>query len=1656
MSRALAEIGIGAALIGLDFLLPGVGIALSSSMQSFLISTGASMVLTGVGTLMQGQPQGGIAAASRNAIQPWNVIYGRAKIGGTIIYLEETGDDNKYLHMVIVLACHSCESVDTLLFDNQPVLLDGSGNSYSPTQQQINITTISRTNGVVTVTLTSPLTVQIDGQQLQIANVSDHSFNGIYQVTITGAQSFTYICGGNDGSSSGGYVKTTLPDYADKVHMEVLLGNHSSTFGGLIANSNGLWTAQHLLMGRTAVYIQLHYNDTIFANGLPNIAFILRGKNDIFDPRTNDYAYTENAALCIADFLAHPQFGFDCVYGTEIPIIPLISAANICDEAMPLAQGGTEARYTCNGTFTLARKRGEILQNLLTSCGGRLIFSSGKFTIVPAAWIGPSVTVGEGSGVSVPSSTDSTNMLINADGLVVNAYNNQAGRGDYFDQASGTSEGQFLLALGLLDAYSATSNPSALTLANKLLGPIIPVMYRGKQPPSAVTRTDSWAPHWLFTVKGPITSCKIHYDRLFAFTSGVAIIPDGGFSTVLKSTAPAFATTGVHVRTMLAGTSGVYNATSSTTILSEQDVPGLMFNTHPKAILPGDPHDSGNQASPMVNNAVDSLGRYAGDTQIANGVGLFSLALTGSFIVTQPGNITFAAYVNSTYIIGVKGASYVSGDRYIGSYTNTPFENYSVLAGLLDLGVWNSEKQGAWGALSIFTLNFPAMGIYPYEIGFAAGLFHEKQFCLLANNTAIPLVNEADVVSLVANGQVHNVFQACSAGFQLLWQNPYSVLKSGTSYPIASAVYDVGSNGTVVTLTDTSVNGSLGIIYSTHDGPSIPISTPYEAWPDWRALDAGEIDAACDTFNWGLRTFQQAAAITGDPLWKAAATATAAQMTLAYAEDDQRDWIARSWSGDPFSDGARFQYSSRAPTPSFSCDTRGNVIIDFNGTFFPGESQYGEASVGDVYASGDSTEILVGSSIAMMLGVFIDVTNQTPYNDLNRYRAALTLSGNGQQTFTLTLASFENNAGTTLAAGSPVYAVGIDDANPAPHTLTLGYIRQLPNVSMRYAPGGFIPFTSNYQNGIQISWRGPAYAGYQSPWAIKQLGNETNVGINVQFLADSQSHYSSMTGQGTGPFAPVYIPDRKDSVTYGSGDTWTWSGPDPNTKWGGYQYRPLKELAYLILACTGSESYYSLAVSITNNFLSWLDSHWTSGGPPTDYVEGAAQTNGDEPHFAAQILHTALLMDTAVRPNGNASGTINSTYSSLITKAFNYLGTLYRTSGTMAGTFSPDVANLLWFGFWHGEIMRALAYLIGWSTRIGDSVKLAQAELWINGMSTYAGIAQPPTATRPARALADVVGGFQWKQTVSSRDLFNGVKGVYVSPANKWEQADIPPYAQDEKHGYSNGPASAFHDANLAQDLGQRLWKDIQLPFTISSATAQRLCKIELMKCRQQGTGTFPFSMRMYQITALDVVAFTLPALGWVQKLFEISNFRLTYNKQNQSGKEAVLLGTELDLQETDPNLYDWSVTEELTPQGYQQSVLPDTTHPEPPVALTLTSGSSTVVTGADGLKRSRVMVTWSPPPDAYVMQGGHIEIQYQIDGDSAWTGLAKVDPVITTYYITAVNDGEQINVQIRSVNCAGYPSDWVQAGPETVSDTFSTITTQALPSTVSVNGVSI
>ncbi len=159
----------------------------------------------------------------------------------------------------------------------------------------------------------------------------------------------------------------------------------------LLANSP-LWTNTHKLSGCAYVVLSLRYGPDVYPNGIPNITFILKGKNDIFDPRDSSTGYTANPALCIRDYLTNDYFGLGA---SEIDDASFITGANLADEDVNLDAGGTENRYECHGVLDTNIQHGAAIESLLTSMGARITFTGGKFRLVNPEYNAPTLTLDE-------------------------------------------------------------------------------------------------------------------------------------------------------------------------------------------------------------------------------------------------------------------------------------------------------------------------------------------------------------------------------------------------------------------------------------------------------------------------------------------------------------------------------------------------------------------------------------------------------------------------------------------------------------------------------------------------------------------------------------------------------------------------------------------------------------------------------------------------------------------------------------------------------------------------------------------------------------------------------------------------------------------------------------------------------------------------------------------------------------------------------------------------------------------------------------------------------------------------------------------------------------------------------------------------------------
>ena len=93
----------------------------------------------------------------------------------------------------------------------------------------------------------------------------------------------------------------TNPDrYDGKVKAQYRLGTTDQAALPDMISDIPEWTANHRLQGIAYLYVRLEFDDDAFPNGIPNISALIRGKK-LYDPRTGNTSYSENAALAIRD-----------------------------------------------------------------------------------------------------------------------------------------------------------------------------------------------------------------------------------------------------------------------------------------------------------------------------------------------------------------------------------------------------------------------------------------------------------------------------------------------------------------------------------------------------------------------------------------------------------------------------------------------------------------------------------------------------------------------------------------------------------------------------------------------------------------------------------------------------------------------------------------------------------------------------------------------------------------------------------------------------------------------------------------------------------------------------------------------------------------------------------------------------------------------------------------------------------------------------------------------------------------------------------------------------------------------------------------------------------------------------------------------------------
>lgn len=326
MGRVLKQLAIAAVVIGLSF------VGLPPAVSRALLAAGVSMALATASQAIFGPKMPKAQASRLNAsFDPQahrKFVIGETAMNTDIRYYEPSGTDQEYFDYIVATAAHEVESIDQIYFDDE----------------------LAWTSAGVQGRYVGYLTVQV---------------------------------------RTVGTAANSIPINA------------------------GVWNSNCRLTGCSYVYFRVKRTgntkkaESPLVNGLPN-RITIKGKGaKLYDPRRDstvtggsgaeraDQQNTwgsgastnrDNPALQLLWFLLGHKINGKLSVGCGVPparidLPSFITAANICDEAIALAAGGTQPRYRTAGVGSDADNRMDIIQLFLTCMNGTLRDSNGRLSL---------------------------------------------------------------------------------------------------------------------------------------------------------------------------------------------------------------------------------------------------------------------------------------------------------------------------------------------------------------------------------------------------------------------------------------------------------------------------------------------------------------------------------------------------------------------------------------------------------------------------------------------------------------------------------------------------------------------------------------------------------------------------------------------------------------------------------------------------------------------------------------------------------------------------------------------------------------------------------------------------------------------------------------------------------------------------------------------------------------------------------------------------------------------------------------------------------------------------------------------------------------------------------------------------------------------------
>lgn len=289
-----------------------------------------------------------------------------------------------------------------------------------------------------------------------------------------------------------------------------------------------------------------------------------------------------------------------------------------------------------------------------------------------------------------------------------------------------------------------------------------------------------------------------------------------------------------------------------------------------------------------------------------------------------------------------------------------------------------------------------------------------------------------------------------------------------------------------------------------------------------------------------------------------------------------------------------------------------------------------------------------------------------------------------------------------------------------------------------------------------------------------------------------------------------------------------------------------------------------------------------------------------------------------------------------------------------------------------------------------DSMKSAGAGDVVHSQGVYKIMAGAYRAPEPDNDINEthLRGEVKIRLQPPKSDVFNTVRGLYVSPLNFYEATDFPIVKSQDY---------------IDQDNGEVIVKDIVLDYTDDPIMAQRIAQIELRKARGAIMLEWPGNFSLLNRSPQDTVRVSLSSMGWVNKEFVILDRTL-----------AAEGGVDLVLQSTSSSIWSWQGTDAVAVVQAPDTSLVSALNCPPPSNVLFTEDAYALEGGGQ--------LTWTASPSAFVDE---YRVRYRLLDAATYTDFPGTvrDTKATIRFLLPGT----YQFQVQGINSIGKPSSWAE-----------------------------